>query len=223
MTDWSEPTFKLNKILLSGQYTRIDKKHVISTSEKNNRFYLLTNGYVKRYLIKSDGNIDVQSFYGPAYFFPLTTVFRGLFEQEIYQGPETYYYQTMTDCKMCYVDVNKLAEEAKKDPLIYRELLMVSGRRLQVNIQQIENRSLRTYYNRVAHQIAFFCKMFSDTNGSQARLKIPLTQQDIADALSTTRETVSLCMSDLRKKGILKPGKYIVVNDLQKLLEEAFR
>src|SRR5437868_2807030 len=123
---WSEPTQRLNTILHSGQFTKIDKNQVIRTSEGSNRFYLLTKGYAKRYLIKNDGNLDVQSFYGPGYFFPLITVFMGLFEQEVYQGPETYYYQTVTDSEMYYVNIDKVAEEAKKDPLIYRELLMVT-------------------------------------------------------------------------------------------------
>ena len=217
-----EAPVRLNRILHSGQFTKIEKNQVIRTSEGNNRFYLLNKGYAKRYLITNDGRIDIQSFYGPGYFLPLITVFRGIFEQEIYRGPETYYYETITDCELYSTDIATIAENAKKDPLIYRELLIITGRRLEANIQQIENRSLHTFYNRVAHQLVFFGEAFGNRNGDTAKIKIPLTQQDLADVLSTTRETVSLCISELKKKGLIRPGRLIVIPSIEKLKKVAF-
>lgn len=222
MARWSEPTTRLDKILRSGRFSKIEKNQVIRTTEETEDFFLLTKGYVIRYMITNDGNIDVQSFYGPGYFFSLTTVIKGVFGEELYQSPETYYYGTLTNAEMYGIEMYKVAEAAEKDPMIYRELLMIAGRRLEANIQQIENRSLKTSYNRVAHQIAFFGEVFSDRKGDVAKLKIPLTQQNLADVLSTTRETVSLCMSDLKKKGLIKSGKFITVTSMAKLQEEAF-
>ncbi|MGZ6005096.1 MAG: Crp/Fnr family transcriptional regulator [Candidatus Saccharimonadales bacterium] len=222
MAKSSKVSERLNKILAAGHLAKVEKGQVIRTSEKNSQFYLLAKGYAMRYLITNDGNIDVQSIYGPGYFFPLITVYRGLFDQEIYKGPETYYYEALTDCEMHHVDIEKVAEAAKKDLLIYKELLVIAGQRLEANIQQIENRALKTFYNRVAHQIAFYGDVFSEHKGKQAKLKIPLTQQILADVLSTTRETVSLCMSDLKKRGIIKAGKFITITNLDKLKEEAF-
>ena len=221
--EWLIPAIKLNKLLRSGQFIKIEKDEIIRSSEKNDRFYLLTKGYVKRYMITNDGSIDIQSFYGPGYFLPLITVFKGFFEQEIYSGPETYYYEAMTYSELYFTDISTVVAQAETDPQIYRELLMISGRRLGANIQQIENRSLRTFYNRVAHQIAFLSEVFSNRSGDMAKLKIPLTQQDLADSLSTTRETVSLCMSNLKKNNLIITGKYITVPSIKKLKKEAFK
>lgn len=223
MTKYIPHTLILTKFLQAAQSTKVEKGEVIETTEHIGRFYLVNKGYIKRYLITNSGNIDIQSFYGPGYFFSLTTAFAGFFGKEaIYSGPEVYYYEAMTDCELSYINIEKVVELTKKNPLLYREVLALSARRIDANIWQIENRSLRNFHRRVAHQLCYFATAFGEKKDGGIKLKIPLTQQDLADTLSTTRETISISMSELKKKGLIKPGRLIFIPSVKKLQEEAF-
>lgn len=224
MTKYIPHTLVLTKFLqTTGQKITVEKGEVIDTTEHIGRFYLIDKGYIKRYLITNSGNIDIQSFYGPGYFFSLTTAFAGFFGKEVvHSSPEVYYYEAINNSEMCYIDIEKVVELTKGTPMLYREVLALSARRIDANIWSIENRSLRNFHRRVAHQLCYFAEAFGEKKGQGVRLRIPLTQQDLADTLSTTRETISISMSELKKKGLIKPGRFIFIPNVKKLLDEAF-
>lgn len=209
-------------LIRQGRTYTVPKGEIVLSTEDNKSLQMVKEGYIKRYQITNTGNISIQSIYGPKEVFPLTYVFRLLFNKSIYSGPETYYYEAMTRTSLYSLDGGALVEAIKTDPLLYGDLLLVAADRFQSNIHQLENISLGISYTRVAHQLWFFANKFSEKKGDSAKIKIPLTQQDMADVLSTTRETVSLCMSQLRKKKLIKTGKYISVPSIEKLKLEAF-
>lgn len=208
---------RLNKLLQDAKFYQRPKGQIIYTFDDQNTFYLIKSGYIKRYLIANDGALGVQSIYGPGYFFPLTPVFSTLFDQNINRGAETYYYQTMTPVQIYCIENSVLAEKVKEYPLLYKDLLFESGRRLQSNIQQLENVSFRHADRRLAHQLVYFARQFGEKTDSGTKISLPLTQQDLADILSLTRETVSREMSKLKNKQLIIPGQYIIVPDIDKL------
>ncbi len=215
-------TTRLKTVIKAGHHRTAVKGEVLRTSEDSESFYYVDKGFVKRYLITNDGHIDIQSIYGKGFFFPLITVYSGFFQQEVYRGPETYYYEAMAPTELYYVDIKILEKASETDPLIYRELLAIAGRRIEANIQQLENRSLRSSYKRVAHQLLFFAKQFGIETRSGIRINLALTHQDLADTLSVTRETVSQSMVKLAKAGLIKTGRHIVVPNYKKLQTVAF-
>ena len=215
-------TENLQAILLGGKREKMAKGEVLRSSEDSQTFYLVSSGYVKRYFIANDGRLDIQSIYGPGYFLPLITIFTSLFDQKIYEGPEVYYYEAMSTAELYSIDGARLAELVKDDPTLYRDLLVIAGRRLQANIQQIENYGLKISHKRVAHRLAFFAREFGKTDIKGTKILIPLTHQDLADILSVTRETVTQGIIKLRKEQLIKTGKYIIVPDIKKLEEEAY-
>ncbi len=206
-----------------GRKIDLSKGEVIQSTDTLNNLCLITSGYAKKYLILNDGNLRVQIIYGPEDIFPLSMAFKAIFNQDLYVGPETYYYQTMTRAQMFLLDVQQLKECVKADPGLYRDLLSEAGRRLYSNIQRLENISLQTTYQRVAHQIAFYGTEFGEPRNGGVRINLPIIQQDLADVLSTTRETVSLSMSQLKKKSLIKSGRHLFIPNLNKLKSEAFK
>jgi CRP/FNR family transcriptional regulator len=179
-------------------------------------------GYIKRYLIRKDGTLGVQSIYGPGYIFPLTIIFKILFDHVIQSEQEVYHYEAMTDTELYTIDNVTLMHNIHADPILYRDLLMVCGDRFASNIQRLENLSLHVFYKRVAHQLVFFAKYFGRKTPAGTLILIPLTQQDLADILSATRETVSLSVRQLTKKGLIKKSeKNFVIPDVEALEEEA--
>lgn len=206
-----------------GRRFKYSKGEVIESTDTLEKLFYLKSGFAKKYLILNDGSIRTQIIYGPGDIFPLSMAFKAVSDQDLYAGPEVYYYETMSKAEIIIVVREQLAQCVDDDVRLYKDLFSEAGRRLYHNIERLENLSLPNYYQRVAHQIAFYAREFGKPSGKGVRLTLPLTQQDLADVLSTTRETVSLCMSDLKRKGIISSGKYIIVNNLKKLEHEAFK
>lgn len=215
-------TEKLANLIRSGRHYEVRKGEVLLSTEDEKDVHLVIKGYIKRYQITNAGSVSVQSIYGAHEIFPLTNVFKIVFDKDIYNGPDTFYYEAMSNSKLAKIDKATLKQAIDNDPLLYKDLLGVSSERIQSNLQQLENLSLSVYYHRVAHQLWYFANKYSEKNGQTAKLKIPLTHQDIADILSTTRETVSVCMSKLNKEGLIKSGRYIVIPDIEKLKKAAY-
>jgi len=213
---------ELHRLLKSGRHYKLGKKQVIQSSDDRQVLNLVKHGFIKRYMILNDGSIGVQITYGPGDVFPLTVVFKTLFNQPMYTGPETFYYDTMTEAEICSIDATTLVEEVKKNPKLYADLLQEAGLHLESCVHSLENQALKTSNKRVAHQLLYFAKHFGKNNSKGLEIEAPLTHQDLADILSLTRETVSTAMVQLRKKNLIRTNKNIIIPDLDKLEEEAY-
>ncbi len=216
----------LHKLIKTGRRYRVQKKQIIQTTDDRQVVNLVISGFVKRYLISNDGNVGVQIIYGAGDIFPLTLFFRSHFHQDLYSGPETFFYEAMRETEVYSIDLSQLIEEVEIKPKLYADLLVETGRHLEFCVSSLENLSLKTSDKRIAHQLLTFAKKFGKpTLGGGRQITVPLSHQDIGEILSITRETVTTNMSILRKKGLIKidkDSKNIVVPDMQKLQDEAY-
>lgn len=223
MTRDNLPKDNLQAILLGGKCRKFKKNELVMTTIDNKPLLLLvTTGFVKRYSITNDGLKSIQSIYGIGDVFSLTPVFKVLFGQDLYSGPETFYYETMVDTELASIGMDELCRRAEEDdPLLYRNLLGVAGQRLQSNIQRLENIALRDASKRVAHQLLYYANCFGEKTGNGIRITVPLTHQDLGGVLSLTRETVSREISSLRSRGFIRDGRtQAIIIDKKKELEE---
>lgn len=208
---------RLHELLRSGKHYKRLKGQAIQASGDGGTFYLVNKGYIKRYLILKDGALGVQSIYGPGYFFPLTPAFLHLLGQTIYSGDEMYFYEAVTDAEIYSIDKDTLQRAAEADPLLYKDILFEAGKRLQSNIQQLENISLKSAYWRLAHQLVFLAEQFGQPTDEGIEIQVPVTHQDLADILSLSRETVSREMVKLKTKGLIEANRHTVVRDINAL------
>jgi CRP-like cAMP-binding protein len=74
--------------------------------------------------------------------------------------------------------------------------------------------------SRLAHQLMYFAKNFSEQEKEVITIKIPLTHQTLAYCLNMARETVSNEMTRLARKGLITNEKNIKILDLNKLQRE---
>ena len=207
-----------------GRLIKSSKRQVIQTSDTQRSLHLVKSGYIKRYLIRNDGSLSTDLIYGPGDVFSLLLVFRALYDREILDSPEVYYYEGITDDVELYaLNVDDLKHYVAEAPILYKDLLNEAGKRMTYETHGLENISMKDAYKRVAHQLAYYAKHFGEKSGATVTIIPPLTHQDIADLLSITRETVSTCMTRLRKKGFIDvKDRQIVITNIDKLNEEAF-
>lgn len=209
-------------LIKKGRRTTRSKGQIIQTTDGGKSFNLVQSGYVKRYLISNSGSLGVQVIYGPDDIFPITLIYKLLFGHDIDNGPETYYYEAMSNVEVYSFSGDDLLQAVQSQPILYQGLFRESGRRIESMLQGLENMTMSSSYHRVAHQLLYFADKFGKKDAAGVKLLIPLTHQDIADVLNITRETVSNSMTRLSKKGLVKSGRYIIIPSVGKLEAEAF-
>jgi CRP-like cAMP-binding protein len=213
---------QLKAMMLKGRKFKLAKGQIIQSTDDRRVFNYITSGYVKRYLIANDGSLGVQVIYGPGDVFPITLAFSILFNQQINESPETYYYEAVTEVEVYTINESELKDSIESNPRLYRDLMAVAGKRLHSTLHGLENITLKNSYYRVAHELLYIAQRFGQQKSTGTKILIPLTHQDIADILSLTRETVSTSMVQLREKKLISTNKSIVIKDMQKLEEEAY-
>lgn len=212
----------LHDLLRSGIKHKVTRKQIMQSSADRQVVNIVLSGFIKRYEIGNDGSISVQILYGPGDVFPLTVVYRTLFNQPLYIGPEVFYYEAMAPSEIATVDNHTLLEEVKKEPRLYANLMQEAGEHLEWCVMRLENLSLKTSYKRLAHLIWYLSTRFSKQLATGVSLTVPLTHQDLADNLSLTRETVSMNMGELKSKNLIRSGKFITITNITKLKKEAY-
>ncbi len=212
----------LSTVLSSGKLLRYNKGETVTSTHDPNAVHLVLKGFIKRYNISNDGSLGVQIIYGPQDIFSLTKTFRVLRSFELYDGPENYYYTAMCDVQVYSYDLTSLLERVTAEPVLYGELFCEAGHHLKSCVNTIENISLRNSYSRVAHELLFLARQFGVKTEKGMQITVPLTHQDIAGILGTTRETVTMAIVKLRNKDIIDNLRQITVLDINKLAVESY-
>ena len=219
----SEVSFQesLETLLRLGKRQQVPKGQVLQFSTDGQMLAILDSGYVKRYSITNDGDHSIQSIYGSLDIFPLTPTFKLIFNQSLFSGSETYYYEAMSPVVMYTISGDTLQTAVQDNPGLYKDLFYVCGVRLKSNIQRLENRSLKTAEAQVAHQLAYFADKFGEQGPDGITITIPLTHQTIANVLNVARETVSINMQRLQDKGLLVTQPKLTITDIDALRHRA--
>jgi CRP-like cAMP-binding protein len=174
-------------------------------------------------LITNDGSIGAMIIYGPEDVFPISILYKKLFNQPLYHGAETFFYESMSPAEVFTIDADQLVDAVHQDPALYPDLLQEVGRHLDFCINSLENIALRNSEKRIAHMICYFARNFGTSTAEGIRIDMPLTHQNIGEIINITRETVSTNIKGLRDRGLLKArNSSLIVPNLQKLEAEAY-
>jgi len=209
----------LHELLLQGRQYKLPKGQLVQSFGDHSSLHTIEAGYIKRYLITSDGKKSVQNLYGPGDVFPMTPVYKAVFGIDVYRGPEQYYYEAVADLTIRSLNMEQVLTALNADPLLYRDLFYASGVRLNSYIHRMEDRSLHSSLYRIAHLLNFLGLHFGTTTADGLLIQLPLTHQVIGELLDLTRETVSRDIAKLRERGIIDGTKNIIILDRGRLVK----
>jgi CRP-like cAMP-binding protein len=203
-----------------GTKSTLSRGQNIDMASHFSSFILIESGYVKRCLTRTDGSISIQSIYGPGDFFPLSAVFEHLFDYELASGELSFLYECMTPVEIFSISMEELksAISVQKECVLYKELLMVAGRRLEFNIHYLNNEALGDSYQRIAHHLVFLSTLYSSGTDEVYKISLPFQSQDLADMLNVSKETANKHLANMEHLGLLENiGNYININNLSGL------
>jgi len=209
---------ELKAIAALASSTEVPKKSiVVQEFDPGNSLYVILNGEVKVSTYSIDGREVVLALLGKGSFFGEMS----LLDEE----PRSANVTTMQDCKFANIRRSDLVPLLLEQPLISLKLLTETASRLRKTSGMLKRVSSMDVPHRLYTYLVDHCHHFSqqDPNGWYATV-LP-THQLLADQLSTSRETISRAISQLKRDGILKQGEgrgkmHINVDTLEHILDE---
>ena len=189
--------------------------HIIfAEGEQGDRLYIISNGKVKIGRKSPDGRENLLAIFGPSDMFGELSIFD--------PGPRTSSATTITEVRAVSMDRDALRSWIADRPEIAEQLLRVLARRLRRTNNNLADLIFTDVPGRVAKQLLQLAQRFGSIDGGQLRVTHDLTQEELAQLVGASRETVNKALADFVHRGWIQlQGKSVVVLDEDRLRRRA--
>ena len=189
--------------------------HVIFTEgEPGDKLYIIMAGKVKLGRKSPDGRENLLGIFGPSDMFGELSVFD--------PGPRTSTATAVTDVKAVSMDRPALRQWISSRPEIAEQLLRVVARRLRRTNNMVAELIFTDVPARVARALLQLAQRFGSQEAGLLRISHDLTQEEIAQLVGASRETVNKALADFAQRGWLRlEGKSVLVLDTERLARRA--
>lgn len=191
------------------------RAHVIfAEGELGDRLYIIVSGKVKIGRKSPDGRENLLAVFGPSDMFGELSIFD--------PGPRTSTATTVTEVQAVTMDRTALREWIAKRPEIAEQLLRVIARRLRRTNNMLADLIFTDVPGRVAKALLQLAHDFGTQEGGMLRVTHDLTQEEIAQLVGASRETVNKALADFAHRGWLRlEGKSVLILEPQRLVRRA--
>ena len=189
--------------------------HVIfAEGEPGDRLYIIISGKVKIGRRNPDGRENLLTIMGPSDMFGELSVFD--------PGPRTSSATTITEVRAVSMDRDALRAWISDRPEIAERLLRVLARRLRRTNSNLTDLIFIDVSGRVAKRLLGLAQRFGTREGGAMRLTHDLTQEEIAQLVGATRETVNKALAEFAHRGWIQlDGKSLLICDSERLTMRA--
>lgn len=176
--------------------------------------FYLKKGCARIYSISKDGEELTLVLYKPRNIFPLTWI--------IGKPHFKYHLEAMTDVELWRAPKEKFLEFLHANPDVLFELFKRVLARFGGVMERMEYLVFGDAYQKVASILLILADRFGKKDIDSIKILVPLTHKDIAGLLGITRETATLEIGKLKKKGIIEyRGRMITIKNIKKLQTES--
>jgi CRP-like cAMP-binding protein len=195
-------------LIFQNRYVTSVKKNtnILNEGSPTSHIIYLRSGLVKEFVILNDNQEQILQIILPHSYLGLTSLFGDKINH--------YSYAALTDLELCYINIDIFTSLVKSNGNFAFEILSSVGRENLNNFHRFINQSHKKIYGRMADILIYLAKVIFSDN----RFQIPLTRQEIADMVGTSRESTGRVLAKFKGEGIISiHGKNIVINDMEKL------
>ncbi|HYZ08976.1 MAG TPA: Crp/Fnr family transcriptional regulator [Pseudonocardiaceae bacterium] len=191
------------------------RAHVIfAEGEPGDRLYIIVSGKVKIGRRLADGRENLLAVFGPSDMFGELSIFD--------PGPRTSTATTVTEVRAVTMDRAALHEWIGKRPEIADQLLRVIARRLRRTNNMLADLIFTDVPGRVAKALLQLAQRFGSQESGMLRVTHDLTQEEIAQLVGASRETVNKALADFAHRGWLRlEGKTVLIQEPDRLARRA--
>lgn len=205
----------INALTAEIEYVDVVRGQIIfQEGEPGDSLYIVLAGKIKIGRKSPDGRENLVAIMGPSDQFGELSVFD--------PGPRTATAQAVTDARLARVAKSALQSWTSTRPEIADRLLQVIARRLRRTNNMLADLIFTDVPGRVAKQLLQLAQRFGNLEGGQLRVTHDLTQEELAQLVGASRETVNKALADFASRGWLRlEGKTVVVLDQERLARRA--
>ncbi|MBK6494883.1 MAG: Crp/Fnr family transcriptional regulator [Gemmatimonadetes bacterium] len=158
--------------------------------------YLVLDGQVRIYRTATDGREQTLSLEGPGRPVAELPLFDG--------GPYPASAVTVTPSRLAFLPRAEFEHAFQTDPDVATAVVRALGARLRHLVQLVETLAFRDVAARLAMLLADQADQRGTVVGDGVRLELLRTQEQLAAAIGTARESVSRAMKQLKTKGLIR-------------------
>ncbi|MGM1065624.1 Crp/Fnr family transcriptional regulator [Saccharothrix sp. Mg75] len=187
------------------------RAHAIFTEgEPGDRLYLIRTGKVKTSRRAPNGREHLLALHGPTDLFGELSVFD--------PGPRTCTATTLTEVHALSIDRPALRQWITHQPELTEHLLRNLARRLRRTNSMLTDVVTNDAPGRVAKVLLQLAQRFGSQDGGLLQVTHDLRQEELAQLVGATRETVNKVLADFAHRGMLRlEGRTVLILDPQRL------
>lgn len=188
------------------------RKRAIVFSEGSDKeaVYFIQEGLVKTYKTDENGHEQIVSFLKAGDMFPHT----GLFNTNPY--PATA--ETIVPTELIALPIKPFETFLLDAPGVAIKIMRVMSEKLSELQNKLQELTGQDVQNRGQLFLIKLAENYGKSVDNEMRIELPMTHQDIANTIGTTRETVNRLLTQLKKEGILESSRSgFVVYDMAAL------
>ena len=172
--------------------------------------YVIVEGKIKLGTSSGDGRENLLSILGPGEMFGELSLFD--------PGPRTSSATAVTDAKVLSLSHGKVIPWLKQNPDVALQLLARLAQRLRRTNEAVGDLVFSDVPGRVAKALIDLGDRFGKTNAEGLLVNHDLTQEELAQLVGASRETVNKALADFAGRGWLKlDGRSVLITDVDRL------
>ena len=193
--------------------TRLDLprgRSVFHEGDLGDRLYLIGTGAVKLGRKSPDGRENLLSVLGPGEMFGELSLFD--------PGPRTATASAVSDTVLHELSHDELITWLERYPAVAKHLLGALARRLRRTNETLSDLVFADVPGRVAKALLDLSTRFGQQTDDGVRVAHGLTQEELAQLVGASRETVNKALADFTARGWLRrEGRTVVLLDVERL------
>ena len=178
--------------------------------DEGEHVYVIVDGKLKLGTSSGDGRENLLSILGPGEMFGELSLFD--------PGPRTSTATAVTDAKLLSLSHEKLIPWLKGNPEVSLHLLARLAQRLRRTNEAVGDLVFSDVPGRVAKALMDLGARFGKKTEKGLYVHHDLTQEELAQLVGASRETVNKALADFAGRGWLKlDGRAVLITDLERL------
>ena len=187
---------------------------IFDEGEPGDRLYIITAGKIKLARHAPDGRENLLTVMGPSDMFGELSIFD--------PGPRTSSAVCVTEVQAATMNSDMLQKWVEDHPSIAQQLLRVLARRLRRTNANLADLIFTDVPGRVAKTLLQLANRFGVQEGGALRVNHDLTQEEIAQLVGASRETVNKALATFAHRGWIRlEGKSALIVDTEHLAKRA--
>ena len=178
-------------------------QQIASPDDPPDRIHILKSGRVRVYRLTPDGKQLTLDIYEKG------TILGDMALLGQQRLPDAF-AEAVDEAVVCTITPDELRRLVQRFPVIGVNVITHLSRRLADAERDLESMAYAGAGQRLARRLVDLAARFGVATGEGTRIEARLTQQELAELIGTTRETLAHTISDFRRRGLLEHERHSV-------------